>query len=294
MSDAGPVALVTCSAHPTGGSSDRDLVAALGEGGIEARWAVWDDEAVDWAAFGLAVVRSTWDYTGRLEEFLGWVDRAGTATELWNPPALLRWNSHKGYLLELAQRGLPVVPMVLVRAWEACPDLGRLVEANGWDAFVLKPAVDVGGFGASRWSTADTAAAATELARLHAAGDVLVQRFVPEVVEAGETSVVFLGGRFSHAVRKVPAPGEFRVQAHHGGAEAPVPALPDEIRLGRQVLGALELPTLYARVDCVAVQGAPVLMELEVLEPDLFCDHDDLAPARFAAAVAAHLRPDRG
>ncbi|MFN8038901.1 MAG: hypothetical protein U0Q07_06790 [Acidimicrobiales bacterium] len=294
MPDVGPVALVTCSAHPEGGPSDAALVAALAEVGLEARWAVWDDDEVDWTGFALAVVRSTWDYTARLDEFLAWVARAGAATELWNPPALLRWNSHKGYLLELAQRGVPVVPMVLVRAWEACPDLGRLVQANGWDAFVVKPAVDVGGFGASRWGPADLAAATTELDRLHAGGDVLVQRFVPEVLEAGETSVVFLGGRFSHAVRKQPSPGEFRVQAHHGGHETPVPALPDEIRLGRQVLGALELPTLYARVDCVAVDGAPVLMELEVLEPDLFCDLDELAPARFAAAVAAHLVVEPG
>lgn len=293
MPDVGPVALVTSSAHPGGGSSDADLVAALADAGVEARWVAWDDDAVDWAGFVLAVVRSAQDRTGRVDELLAWVDRAGVETELWNPPALLRWNSHRGYLLELAQRGVPVVPTMLVRAWEACPDLGRLVQANGWEAFVLKPAAGLGGAGPTRWTSVDVASAAAELERLHAAGDVLVQRFVPEVVDVGETSVAFLGGRVSHAVRRQPAPGEFRVQAHHGGVATPVPPLPDEIRLGRQVLGALELPTLYARVDCVAVAGAPVLLALEVLAPDLFCDLDELAPARFAAAVAAHLAVDR-
>lgn len=282
-----PIALVTDAAHEGGAETDAGLVGALAEVGLDARWERWDDEGVDWAGFRLVVVRSPWDYTQRYEEFLAWIDATSRATELWNPPSLLRWSSHKGYLLELAQRGLPIVPTVLVRAWEACPDLGRLVEVNGWDGLVLKPAVSAGATGTSRWSAGEAAgAAATELAGLHAVGDVLVQPFVPEVASVGETSVVFLGGRYSHALRKLPASGDFRVQEHHGGSTAATQALPDEIRLARHALAALEVPTLYARVDCVAVGGSPVLMELEVLEPDLYLSLDELAPARFAAAVA--------
>jgi glutathione synthase/RimK-type ligase-like ATP-grasp enzyme len=290
-----PVALVTDAAHGGGSETDAALVGALAGVGFDACWVCWDDDAVDWSAFRLAVVRSPWDYTQRYEAFLAWIDTAGRATELWNPPSLLRWSSHKGYLLELAQQGVPIVPTVLVRGWEACPDLDRLVEVNGWDGLVLKPAVSAGASRTSRWSAAEAAGpAAAELAGLHAAGDVLVQPFVPEVASAGETSVVFLGGRYSHALRKVPASGDFRVQEHHGGSTTPTQALPDEIRLARHTLAALEVPTLYARVDCVAVAGSPVLMELEVLEPDLYLSLDEQAPARFAAAVAAMVQAGPG
>ncbi len=281
---------MTSRADPHGGENDAPLVPALAEAGVQATWVIWDDVTVDWSSFRAVVVRSPWDYTERYEEFLAWIDRVGATTAVWNPPELLRWNSHKGYLLELGQRGLPTVPTLLVRAWEACPDLDHLVQANGWDELVLKPAVSVGAKGTTRWGAADAVSggpAAVELGRLHAAGDVLVQPFVPEIGAAGETSVVFLGGRYSHAVRKVPAAGDFRVHAHHGGREIPTQALPDEIRLARQTLAALDVPTLYARVDCVAVGGMPVLMELEVLEPDLFLTFDELAPARFAAALTA-------
>lgn len=258
-----------------------DELTRRGHHGTALAW----DADVDWAAFDLVVIRSTWNYFGRLEEFLAWVERVGALTRVVNPPAVVRWNAHKGYLAELGGRGIPVLPALAVP--RGAPDADELLAGCGWDDVVIKPAVDGGARQTLRTSPRDPRAR-THLQTLVAEGDAIVQPFAPGVQD-GETSLVFLGGQLSHAVRKVPRAGDYRVQAHHGGTEQAHEATAEELAVARAALAAAPAQVAYARVDLVDVDGQPTLMELELIEPDLFLRLGPGSLARFADVLEAHL-----
>ncbi len=270
--------------HPD--DDEAPIRAACAAAGVDAAWEVWDDPTVDWGAYDRVVIRSPWDYHERLDEFLGWCDRVAADAPLVNPAAVLRWNSHKGYLLDLEADGLPIVPTELV-ARDAEAPLHVILDRHGWADVVVKPAVSGGAKGTTR-HPADDPAGERALAALLRAGDALVQPYLPEIEAHGETSVVVLGGEPTHAVSKRPIAGDFRVQAQYGGRDHPVTATAAELDLAVACVAAAERigPIAYARVDCLTVDGRPRLMELEVLEPSLFLH---LAPPSAAEALVSAL-----
>ncbi len=260
------------------------IADALQTDGIQAEVVVWHDQ-VDWASFDLVVIRSTWDYFDRLEEFLGWTDRVAAVTRIINSPRIIRWNSHKGYLAELGDAGIPVLPsLALAKGTARAVDR---MKATGWADVVIKPAVDGGARQALKASTASSEAAA-HLSTLVEAGDTIVQPYAPSV-EQGEASLFFFGGAFSHAVRKVPKAGDYRVQAMHGGSEEVHEPTSAELDVAARAMALAPDELVYARVDLIDVAGQPTLMELELIEPDLFLRMAPGSLERFAAAVAAQL-----
>src|SRR5438046_5218464 len=220
------IALATYTKLPSLNEDDLLVVPVLREVGITAVPAVWDSPDVCWEEFQGVVVRSCWDYHHRLEEFLGWVvwlERAGIP--VWNPPAVLRWNSHKGYLRDLAARGVPIVPTRWLGRGEPV-DLPMLLEDAGWRDAVMKPAVSASASGTWRTSTEAAAGDQARLGELLRAGDVMVQPFVSEVRDRGEWSILFLGGQLRPAVLKRPAAGDYRLQRRVGGADGTVEPRP--------------------------------------------------------------------
>ena len=285
------VALATYRELPRLNEDDRLLQSALGALGINAAPAVWDSSEECWGDYQAVLVRSCWDYHRRLEEFLAWlaaVERAGAA--VWNPVPLQRWNAHKRYLRDVAARGVPVVPTRWLGRGESVR-LATLLAEAGWQDAVVKPAVSASAFGAWRTSSATAARHQAQLDGLLAAGDVMVQPFVAEVADPGEWSIVFLGGRFSHAVLKRPAARDYRVQWEFGGSA--VSAVPGAhlVADAERALAAAPGRALYARVDGVEQGGRLVLMELELIEPHLFLAWSAPAAARLARALRATLIP---
>jgi glutathione synthase/RimK-type ligase-like ATP-grasp enzyme len=281
---AARLAFVTAAdlGHPD--DDETPIRAACATAGVDATWEVWDDPAVDWAAYDRVVIRSPWDYHERVDEFLAWSDRVESVARLVNPAAVLRWNSHKRYLLELEAAGVPIVPTELVTG-DRRSALHPIADRRGWPDVVVKPAVSGGAKGTTR-HVADDPAGERALAALLAEGDALVQPYLPEIEAHGETSVIVLGGVPTHAVSKRPIDGDFRVQVQYGGRDHPVVATSAELALAAAAVDAAERvgPVVYARVDCLTVDGSPRLMELEVLEPSLFLH---LAPPAAAAALVA-------
>lgn len=277
--------LVTCAAHPRGHPEDAPLRAALAERGAEVEVRRWDDPAVAWGET-VAVLRTPWDYVTRLSAFCAWLDRLHEAGgRVHNPLPTLRWNLHKGYLIELAEAGVEVTPTRLLRQGEAV-DLDALRAETGWGELVVKPAISAGAHGTYRAHPDDPQVPARVAASL-AAGDTLVQPFLPEVL-GGELSLIFFAGAFSHAVLKVPTPGDYRVQSDFGGAVLPLKAVaPPVLAAAEAALAAAPVAWSYARVDGVLLAGRFVLMELELLEPELFLTQHPDAPARFAQALLA-------
>ena len=273
------VALATSSALPDLFDDDRLLLGPLADLEVDAVPAVWDDPAVDWSSYDLVVVRSTWDYTLRRDEFLDW---ASSVPRLQNPSDVLVWNTDKRYLGALAASGVPVVPTTYVAP-------GERFEVPAYE-HVVKPTVSAGARDTRRFAAGeDSAAHATAL--LEAGRTVMVQPYQRAVDQAGETAVLVFRDEVSHGARKAPVlvpdlddPDDVEIRSRQ-----PSPA---EVEVALAALAAVpaDEPLLYARVDLVpGPDGSPVLMELEVTEPCLFLAQDAGAPARFAAAVRAGL-----
>jgi glutathione synthase/RimK-type ligase-like ATP-grasp enzyme len=285
------VALATCADFARLDDDERAVIPALAAWGIRAEPVVWTDETVDWDAFDLTVIRSTWDYVDRHDEFLDW---AASVPRLANAADVVRWNTDKRYLRELAEADLPVV----ATSWLAPGDEVDLPQQG---KFVLKPAVGAGSRDAGRFELGDPSERA--LAFKHAqrlldrGATVLIQPYLDAVDTVGETALLFLGGRFSHAIRKAPlltgpdtaVEGLFRQEEI-----APRSPSRSELSVAEAVLAGLPSGwadgLLYARVDLIPGEsGQPVLLELELTEPSLFLSHDELAADRFAAAIGTHL-----
>ncbi|MFJ3549735.1 RimK family alpha-L-glutamate ligase [Streptomyces sp. NPDC090114] len=266
------IALVTCRPGPDI-SEDRDLpglVRALREAGAEASAEVWDDDGVDWARFDLVVIRSTWDYSWRSAEFTAWAERCGALTRLANPADVVRWNTDKRYLGDLAKAGVPVVDTRYIAA-------GDPLDLPDDREYVVKPTSGAGARFAARYTPDEHDTAVRQLRRMHAEGfTAMVQPYMRGIETAGERALQFFGGNLLHASRKGPvlAPGtpyDQRKVAHPGLTDW-TPSLADTA-LARRALafvpGRPEL--LYARVDVVDDEdGQPRVMELELVEPNLF------------------------
>ncbi|HVT76118.1 MAG TPA: hypothetical protein VHD87_03745 [Acidimicrobiales bacterium] len=261
------------------------LADAFARAGVDHEVQPWD-APVDWSGYDGVVIRSTWDYTARRDEFLGWVDGVAATTRLANPPGVVRWNTDKRYLAELAAQGVPVVPTVWPRDGSTIP--------SHWDDIVVKPAVSAGGRFTGRFSGVADATRFAE-ALLAQGHDVLVQQYVATVDAVGERGVFFFGGEPSHAIRKgaiLERDAAPRADASLGqGQASEALALADApVAFARSVLDVIGEPLLYARVDCVTDDaGADRVIEVELVEPYLFLVTDPPAADRFVAAVVAWL-----
>lgn len=259
-----------------------DAFAAIGVPAVVVGW----DADVDWSSFDGVVVRGTWDYVDDRDAFLSWARSVAAVTRLANPYDVLRWNTDKRYLRELAAAGVPVIET----RWS---DSGRALSFPAGE-FVVKPAVSAGGRNSARHSSAATGAAHVE-AIVAAGGVAMVQPFLPAVETAGETGTYVFGGAVTHAIRKMgmldagEGPDADRTAAQVSRV-GPARVDADLARFALEVLEASPGPCLYARVDTVPdPDGKPLLMELEVTEPYFFLAHAPAAAARFAAATADWL-----
>jgi glutathione synthase/RimK-type ligase-like ATP-grasp enzyme len=288
------VALATCREFPDLDDEDRLLIPALADRGVDAVPAVWTDAAVDWASFDAVVIRATWDYPADRPGFLAWTEHVEEASLLLNPAPVVRWNTDKRYLSDLADAGLPVVPTVFLEPG---------TDHDGWTPgegdFVVKPAVSGGSRDTMRYTSEGPNAAHAHVERLLAEGrTVMVQPYLEAVDTIGETAVLFIGGDYSHAIRKGPLlvrdveaerVGGLFVQEEISRRD-PTMA---ELALARNILecipGGFD-QVLYARVDLIHdADGNPRLLELELTEPSMFLSHSEDAPARMAKAIGQRL-----
>lgn len=280
------LAFVTYAGAPALTADDALAIAPLRERSISAIPAVWNDPALCWEQFAGVVIRSCWDYHLMPAEFRRWVNGLKAAeVPVWNPPGMLLWNMDKRYLLDLAGKGVPIPRTVWVESG-AAPDLSVLLDDAGIRQAVVKPAISATAHQTWRVSREQAADYQAQFGKQVLSGATLVQEFIPELPRDGEWSLLFFGGKFSHAIKKRPGGGDFRVQHDYGGSAVAETASPPLVSQARQILATLDPMPLYARVDGVEVAGQLVLLELELIEPELFLRLDPAAPERFAAAVA--------
>ncbi len=277
------IALVTSRDLPVFDVDDELLAAHLPGAEIIA----WENASVAWSDFDLVILRSTWNYTERLDEFLAWAERVASETRLVNPLGVIKWNTDKRYLAALEQAGIPVVPTTYVAPGEEAPE--HVLAGH----IVVKPTVGAGSRGAGLIRD-DVDAAAEHVRMLHGQGQVaMIQPYLSHVDIHGETALVYVGGAFSHAARKAAILSrdlEWSAGLYADEKIVAATATASERELGDRLVALLPelVPSgdhvAYARVDLLPTDDGPVVLELELTEPSLFLQVDQGAAARAAAA----------
>jgi glutathione synthase/RimK-type ligase-like ATP-grasp enzyme len=293
------IAFVTYQKHPEITNDDALAVNALGKLNIRVAGTPWNKSGVDWRRYDAVVLRSCWDYYHHHEQFLAWInflDKSGVT--VLNEPAVLRWNSEKTYLKDLSRAGARVVPTVFALR-NSSISIADVLKQNAWDRAVVKPTVS--GTSLHTWLTPPAAESAAINASLEndqrkldillAQRNMMLQEYLPEIENAGELSLIYFDNEYSHAIRKVPRAGDFRVQDDFGGTSTAVTPDAAVKRQVDEILTTSRRSSVYARVDGVIRDGVFLLMELELIEPHLFLGHHPNAADRFAHAIAQRI-PD--
>jgi glutathione synthase/RimK-type ligase-like ATP-grasp enzyme len=273
---------------------DRLLQAALAKLGLSSVRVDWAATDVEWSRFRCAVFRTTWDYFDRIGQFTTWLERVRTLTRLCNDSSIITWNLDKHYLADLARRGIPVVPSRFVERGSATT-LAELLEETGWSDAVVKPCVSGGARHTYRVNRSDTDALEPIVRQLLCDESLILQPLMGDVVSNGEYTLMIIDGRYTHAVRKAPRPGDFRVQDDHGGTVHEFQPDAAMIALAERVIAAAPSPPAYGRVDLVRdANGAWAVMELELIEPELWLRRCPAAADRLARAIAKFVGRTKG
>ena len=292
------VALATCSQLPDLDKDDVPLIAALAERGVTAEPAVWDDPAVDWQAYDLVLVRSTWDYSPRHDEFLTW---ARSLPKVANSADVIAWNTDKRYLRELEEAGIPVIPTIWLDPARHLSKRAVHTRMPAFGDFVVKPVVSAGAQNTGRYQP--VSAESRGLAILHATrllDDgrwVMIQPYVTSVDTSGETCLIFIDGELTHAVRKnalLTGPAEESGELYAEEEKSAFEATPAQIEVAERALAVARKATgadlTYARVDLVSGDdGAPMVIELELTEPSLWMKYGTGVEGKLADAVVKLL-----
>lgn len=283
----------TCEELPGFDPDDELAARALAELGVHVRPAVWTDASVDWGAADVCVLRSTWDYHRRPDEFSRWIDDVERRTHLVNPPNVVRWNAHKFYLRDLQDRGVPVVPSEFLERGRAI-ELSELLQGRNWQEAVLKPAHGASAHGVMhvRREAAQICEGDEYLRTLLGTGDAIVQPYLESIATHHERALTFIGGRYSHAVTKAPFMhanvrlGDRAALPPGASGEVPVVATDDEISVAMQALAASPPGCVYARVDVVRDgEDRACILEVELIEPTLYLYSEPSAASRLARAI---------
>ena len=271
---------------------DDLLIGALTRQGLSAIRVDWARDDVDWSAFRTAVFRTTWDYFDRFAEFMAWLERVEPLTRLCNSAEIVRWNLDKHYLRDLAARGVPVVPSRFVERGESLSLAGLLGE-TGWSEAVIKPCVSGAARHTYRVDRSTALAVQRVIDPLLAEESFLLQPFVSDVVTTGEDTLVAIAGRVTHGLRKRAKLGDFRVQDDHGGTVHHLEPSVEQVEFAERALAACDEVPAYGRVDLVRLDdGSLAVMELELVEPELWLRLHPPAADAMAAAIAAVISAD--
>ena len=287
------IALAGCSIPYEGVETERPFWDALTARGVSFEKPDWEDPQVDWGGFAAVVVRTTWTYHHAPDRFLRWAERVAQQTRLYNDLEVLRWNSEKSYLADLAGAGVPVAPTIWFGQGERV-DLSARLQAEGWQRGFLKPVV-----GAVASDTHRFDVGAESLAQAQSFLDdrlrqrsMMLQPYCARVETEGEVSVILFDGEPAHAVRKLPVAGDYRVQDEHGASDHAMELDQGLVEVARQALAVVpgQGSPLYARADFLFDDDQqPVINELELLEPMLFFHHRKASAVDFVDALLARL-----
>lgn len=270
-------------------NEDNQIINYLTEKGLNISKEIWNDERVEWKNYDLAILKSPWDYFDLIDDFYAWLNKIESLNlKLLNPLATVRWNTHKHYLQDIEKAGLKVTPSIFITKGDEI-NLHQYFNSYKTDQFIVKPAVSGGSKNTFKVIVANADEINEKLKALVEIEDFIVQPFLKEIEQDGELSFLFFNGKFSHALIKKAAKGDFRVQATFGGTVHPQQPSDELIATAQKYIDQFAKGCLYARVDGVIVNNEFVLMELELIEPFLFLDTNQKAIENYHEALIGLL-----
>jgi hypothetical protein len=277
------IALATCAELPGWEVDDQPLIESLQSKGATVAFPIWNDAHVDWEQFDITVIRTTWDYHLKKNEFVAWCN---SVPRLFNNAAIVSWNTHKSYLRELSKQGVAIAPTVWIDTGEKI-DAARTMEQFKTDRGFIKPQVGACASDTLRFTLDNVKEAQVFLdSQLHQ--DMMMQPYIASVETEGELSAIFIDGTLSHGVQKIPVAGDYRVQDDFGASDMPYTFTKSEVREMNKTLLAVpdNASLLYARFDYLrSDEGTLLLNELELVEPSLFFRHSEESASLLADAI---------
>jgi glutathione synthase/RimK-type ligase-like ATP-grasp enzyme len=277
------IALLTCQHWPGLIEKEQALAQKINPE-FDVDVVVWNDPAIVWTTYYCLIFRTIWDYFEQPIAFNLWLDKIEKlGIKTLNPIDVIRKNQHKFYLKNLKNQGIEIIPTVFIPK-NSVLNL-EIINQKKWQKAVIKPAVSGGSYLTKLFDANDIATVEAEYSNIVAERDLLLQPFMPEIQTHGEISLLFYGGQYSHAILKTPQNEDFRVQSQFGGqyqSYQPTAALID---LANKIIELFDNQLLYARVDGILSNGQFLLMEVELIEPDLFFDYHPEAQKRYLTAL---------
>eukprot|EP00026_Physarum_polycephalum_P014960 Phypoly_transcript_15533.p1 GENE.Phypoly_transcript_15533~~Phypoly_transcript_15533.p1 ORF type:complete len:286 (+),score=47.50 Phypoly_transcript_15533:33-890(+) len=282
--------LVTSAQFPTLTHDDSLLLNELRGRNIDVEIIIWNEPNTDWSRFALVIIRTPWDYIHKYEEFVKWIEATSAQTRILNAPSVLLWNVHKRYLAELPSLEIPCVPTVVLEAGKR-KGIDSIMRENKWNMAVVKPAVGAFATDVHKIQSGSiTHQQEKHMKVLLEQQDMLVQPFISSVKLKGEISLIFIDGKYVHAVHKIPPQGDFKVQ---GGKIQPTTPTPAQIQLAKKTVSVVQKKgsILYARIDILFGQDDELLVsEVEVLDPELFFRYSRECVLAMADAICLQLK----
>ena len=265
------VGILTCARLPELLESDQKLIPLFKKYNINAKAVIWDDDSIDWTTFDYLLFRNTWDYYQKENTFNDWLKKMESlGIKTLNPLAVIQQNKHKFYLKELEKKGVLILPTIFLEK-NSKKNLENILPES-WKKIVIKPAFSAGSYLTKLVDSSELEPIQKEFEEHFETKDFLLQEFRPEIKELGETSLIFFNGNFSHAINKKPVEGDFRVQIQYGGNYTLVEPSIELITQAQAILKQIPEKLLYARIDGIVKDNQLHLMEIELIEPDLYFD----------------------
>ena len=265
------VGILTCARLPELLESDQKLIPLFKQYNINAKAVIWDDDSIDWTTFDYLLFRNTWDYYQKENTFNDWLKKMESlGIKTLNPLAVIQQNKHKFYLKELEKKGVLILPTVFLEK-NSKKNLENILPKS-WKKIVIKPAFSAGSYLTKLVDRSELESIQKEFEEHFETKDFLLQEFRPEIKELGETSLIFFNGNFSHAINKKPVEGDFRVQIQYGGNYTLVEPSIELFTQAEAILKQIPEKLLYARIDGIVKDNQLHLMEIELIEPDLYFD----------------------
>ena len=265
------VGILTCARLPELLESDQKLIPLFKQYNINAKAVIWDDDSIDWTTFDYLLFRNTWDYYQKENTFNDWLKKMESlGIKTLNPLAVIQQNKHKFYLKELEKKGVLILPTIFLEK-NSKKNLENILPES-WKKIVIKPAFSAGSYLTKLVDSSELEPIQKEFEEHFETKDFLLQEFRPEIKELGETSLIFFNGNFSHAINKKPVEGDFRVQIQYGGNYTLVEPSIELFTQAEAILKQIPEKLLYARIDGIVKDKHLHLMEIELIEPDLYFD----------------------
>jgi glutathione synthase/RimK-type ligase-like ATP-grasp enzyme len=278
------IGILTCDKLPELLVSEQVLIPALSKHNIDAKAVIWNDKKIVWSTFDYLIFRNTWDYFEKETEFNIWLDhieKLGIKT--LNPIAVIKQNKHKFYLREMEKQGILILPTLFIDKTDQL-NLKEIIPSH-WKKAVIKPAFSAGSYLTEVFDVEAIDQINTQYQNIAQEKELLLQEFMPEIQTLGETSFIFFNKKFSHAVNKKPAEGDFRIQSQFGGKYELTKPSPELIEKAQNIVNTFTGTLLYARVDGIVIENELHLMEVECIEPDLYFELCEGALDRFVNTI---------